>query len=134
MSSKKEVKEQSQWNPVRKGAIYCSPACGFGCTWAQHEEAKERAELLAKRLGPGWKPEVHENMGWHFKASKGKATMHPVGFIRAKAASTYWLSIDGDVKQFIERGRDPVEMVRRAVSAMRNAAATLLSEAAEVAP
>lgn len=34
------------------GGIYCSPACGRGCTKDEHERATEAAKALAKRLGP----------------------------------------------------------------------------------
>lgn len=56
------------WTPVRNGGVFCSPGCGRGCTWMEHEQALEDAHRLAKGLGPGWKPEVWENMGWHFRA------------------------------------------------------------------
>lgn len=52
--------------PVRRGAVFCSPWCGSGCTWAAHEKAHERAAALAASLGPNWTPRVWENMGWHF--------------------------------------------------------------------
>lgn len=32
------------------------------------KEATEAAAKLAEELGPGWKPEVWENLGWHHKA------------------------------------------------------------------
>jgi hypothetical protein len=56
------------WEPKRRGDIYCAPACGSGCTLAEYKDAVKRAETLAKRLGPGWTPRVHENLGWHSRA------------------------------------------------------------------
>lgn len=56
------------WKPLRRGPIYCAPACGFRCTWAAHEAAKRRAQELSIRLGKGWRPHVWENMGWYYEA------------------------------------------------------------------
>ena len=131
--SKREAKELAeQWTPVRKGTLYCSPGCGRGCSWAEHQEAKKKAEALAQRLGPGWRPVVHENLGWHYSATKGKAEVHPVGFSADRPSSTYWISVNGSAKQFTARGRDPVALVRTVVSQMRETAAAILSEASEV--
>jgi hypothetical protein len=46
--------------------LYCAPACGSKCKHKDFELANQRAEALAKRLGPGWVTHVHENMGWHY--------------------------------------------------------------------
>ncbi len=56
------------WKAKRRGKLYCAPACGRGCTWAEHKRAKKRGEKLAKRLGEGWTYEVRENLGWHYEA------------------------------------------------------------------
>ncbi len=64
----------------RCAAIYCSPACGGGCTRAAFERAKEDAAKLCARLGPGWTPHVWENLGWHWCAKSpegGVATVRP---------------------------------------------------------
>lgn len=66
-ATEKEPRELS-WKARRRGAIYCAPACGFGCTVEDHERAVRAAEKLARRLGPSWKGEVWENLGWHYKA------------------------------------------------------------------
>ncbi|MEN6550088.1 MAG: hypothetical protein ABFE07_28935 [Armatimonadia bacterium] len=55
------------WEPQRRGAIYCSPACGGDCTWAEYQRAKRCAERLARKL-PGFEPVVKENLGWHWGA------------------------------------------------------------------
>lgn len=59
------VKTRS-WKPVAKGKTFCSPGCGHGCTKHEHRHVTREANQLARMMGPGWKPRVHENMGWHF--------------------------------------------------------------------
>jgi len=62
------MKKKLTWDPVRRGKIYCSPACGHDCTHRDYLAAVRGAERLARRLGPGWKAEVWENLGWHYRA------------------------------------------------------------------
>jgi hypothetical protein len=64
------------WEPVRRGEVYCSPACGCGCTWEAYQEILQKAENLAKRMGKGWTPRVWENMGWYGKV------VSPDGFLK----------------------------------------------------
>lgn len=67
------------WEPRRYGpGLYCAPACGRGCTWDEYQEATRQAEALCRRLGPGWKSVVHENLGWHWKAvfEDGRVQLH----------------------------------------------------------
>lgn len=54
------------WKAERRGAIFCAPACGAGCTKKAHDAAQRKAKALAKRLGREWKPHVWENLGWHY--------------------------------------------------------------------
>jgi hypothetical protein len=55
------------WKPRRRGLIYCSSACGSGCTHADyllaHQEARETIRKLKTK---GWKARIWENMGWHW--------------------------------------------------------------------
>lgn len=60
------MNEETRWIPQLRGAIYCSPACGHGCTFEAFDRAYEQATTLATRLGRGWTPRVWENLGWHF--------------------------------------------------------------------
>jgi hypothetical protein len=55
--------------PVLDGLVYCSPRCGFQCTRKAFDRATTEAAHLAHRLGPGWKPHVWENCGWHYEVS-----------------------------------------------------------------
>lgn len=65
--------EPDRWTPVLRGDTYCSPACGAGCTKAAHDAAQRKAKALARRMGPGFKPRVWENLGWHYSAERGRA-------------------------------------------------------------
>jgi hypothetical protein len=65
--SKNQTWEPESWVPVRRGEIYCAPACGRGCTWDEYREALKISERIAKQL-PGFKPRVMENLGWHASA------------------------------------------------------------------
>lgn len=79
MTTKDET--DNRWKPRRSpnGQIYCSPACGHGCTSREHEAARTAARRLAKRLGDGWAPHVWENLGWHHEAQKRGVTVRPTG-------------------------------------------------------
>ena len=59
------------WTPVRKGDIYCSPACGADCTYGEYIEATKKAEQLAikcsNEIGGKWEIRVSENLGWHYE-------------------------------------------------------------------
>lgn len=54
------------WSPKRRGAVYCAPACGAGCTWSAYQRARRAGARLAKRLGKGWAVRMNENMGWYY--------------------------------------------------------------------
>jgi hypothetical protein len=62
--------DNRNWTPIRKGDIYCSPACGANCTHKAYEEATGKAKKLAekctKEIGGEWEIRVHENLGWHW--------------------------------------------------------------------
>ena len=63
------------WTPVLRNGIYCSPACGGSCTKADFDKATREAKKLAKKLGGDWKPEVWENLGWHWNVINGEVRM-----------------------------------------------------------
>ena len=64
-------KKEKVWVPIRRGPIYCSPACGCGCQRDAFEKATRAARNLAEQLGGGWLPRVWENMGWHWAVVLG---------------------------------------------------------------
>lgn len=55
------------WKPRRSGLLYCSPACGGGCTREAYLQARIASEKLAGEMGNGWKSRVWENLGWHWE-------------------------------------------------------------------
>lgn len=65
------------WTPRRRGAFYCSPACGGGCTLAQYRAVKAHAAALVARLGSGWTAHVWENLGWHYSARRDTLSVYP---------------------------------------------------------
>lgn len=116
--------KQLSWKAVRRGATYCSPGCGAKCTWEKYQHAKRMARALAKRLGPGWKPEVWENMGWHWKAAgPGGALVYDQGIYGG--GPHYWCSIPPGVVQFQGVGKTPEAAFRRARKAVERAAKAL---------
>lgn len=61
-----DERNERNWNPKRKGNIYCSPGCGKGCTIQEYNKALNKAKKTAKLLGKGWTFNVYENLGWFF--------------------------------------------------------------------
>lgn len=57
----------------------CAKWCGRGCTEEEYQKAKRDAKELCKKLGPGWKPHIWENLGWHFHAVKGNIHVMQLG-------------------------------------------------------
>ena len=79
------------WIPVLDGKIYCSPACGRGCTLDEYDRAVADAGKLVSLLrGNGWKAVIHENLGWHYKATSGPIAV----FCEHRMGKTaYWCMI-----------------------------------------
>jgi hypothetical protein len=69
------------WTPKLSadGVHYCSPRCGSGkfCRKEWYDAAVANGDRLARDLGDGWEPRVWENLGWHYRAEKGCAAVHP---------------------------------------------------------
>jgi hypothetical protein len=83
------------WTPVKRGGIYCSPACGMGCTTEMYNKAMKDADALCKRaakeVGGEWVPDVWENLGWHYAITLkgGDITIH-TRKLNGKVVS-YWV-------------------------------------------
>ncbi len=107
-------KEELSWTPVLRGSVYCSSACGGGagvCDKEKYDLAVKSSNALAKRLGKGWKPTVHENLGWFWGAYKGVCHVSPSGWNTGKLFTCYL----NTTPQFIERDTNPVIAVKRAM-------------------
>lgn len=84
------TKAAAAWKPVHRGLIYCSPGCGAGCTRAAYNKAVDEAEALAKKMGKGWRPEVWENLGWHWAIVKGTEQVY-VKIYAGRPNKGYWV-------------------------------------------
>lgn len=109
---------EKKWTPVRRGPLFCSPACGRGCTGEEYKAARTKAALLCRILGDGWEPRVTENLGWHYDAIAlgGLLVVNPVG---KQFYAAYCPSGDGVCMSpsFIsEHRKDPRQAVREVAS------------------
>ena len=117
----KLVKKRDRWKPQRRGAKYCSPACGFGCTWAAYQQALKEGAALAKRLGKGWKTRTWERGSrssrsgtwyWSVKDSTGVLDMHQTG---KKKYTLYVERVVGTSGNFVVEGTTPEKAVAAAL-------------------
>lgn len=101
----------SNWTPVRKGKIYCSPACGAECTYSDFVKMTNQAKKMCEQLGENWTPKVTENLGWHCRVVNANATIHYDVFPdhpKIKPVYSAWISIELGRKsfQFINEDND----------------------------
>lgn len=116
MKSEEMPGNEWRWKPRLRGLIYCSPGCGGDCKRADYERAKENAAKLATLLGPGWKPSVWENLGWHFAAQhvSGNANVHPSYPAKLfNGPATAFLNFPG--RQTLGKGPTPQAALRAAI-------------------
>lgn len=129
---KKQKEELDRWQPIRRGEIYCSPACGYNCTKASHELAQIRAERLAETLNrmaggfSDWLPRVSENGKWNYYVSRNLAESH----VRDECQMheyldsegnpiRYWCSIIIAGKQFHDEGPTAEECLIKVMAQAR---------------
>ena len=81
------------WKAVRRGDIYCAPACGARCTYEAYKNAVESAKATVKLMQPqkGWKIRVWENLGWHWEIKKGNLEVH-----FSHPSRQYWATLSED--------------------------------------
>lgn len=118
------------WTPKRRGAIYCSSACGHGCTWAAYIQAVQEASYLAtvlNRKGAGWKPRVWENLGWYYEAYSGNVHVYD-GFClisdsaeHPSGGSMLWTTSDNPYRD------DPVKTLMHEFDSMLTRAGDFIS-------
>jgi hypothetical protein len=100
------------WTPVRKGAVFCSPACGLGCLHVDYLAARNNAAHLAELLGQRWQPRVWENLGWHYAAEIPAVRVQ----VSPASGDGYLCIMNLPGKSFVGRGRLPQAAVAAAVS------------------
>lgn len=105
-----EVKRD--WRARRKGPVYCSPACGGGCTHSAYLLALKHGKALAKKAGKGWTYRVWENLGWHYAAKRGIMDLHE--WRHHGKVTGYWLAIQTNPQLSID-GTSPRDCFKRAL-------------------
>lgn len=123
--------------PIRRGEIYCSPACGRNCTKAQHELAMMRGEMLADRMNQqqgGWKDwqcHVWENSpGWCYDIRRpvsggntGTSTHTQCDISECRNADgtirSYWANIIVNGKQFHCTAETPEEAINQCMAELK---------------
>lgn len=102
------------WTPrlSHDGEFYCSPSCGGRwCRKEWYDRAVHKAQALALRMGDGWEPRVHENLGWHYCVVRGITTIREYEFPDGPA--NYSARIEPSGRQFIVTGIDTPEKALR---------------------
>lgn len=122
-----------RWTPVRRGALYCSPGCGLPCTWADFKRAARGAAALAEHLGPGWKPRVWENLGWHFEAVLGEGHLNVSPSLRGRSRryTAYLSRTPGPGGHWVEHRSTARAAVRAVIDQAEAEAFTILGVVAE---
>ena len=125
--------EENRWRPVRKGDIYCSPACGGKCKFADYQHAFGAAKAMIDMLGAGWEPEIWENCGWHYRVSKGDVEVS----FSANDAFTASIRInyifDAYSGTISESSNDPREAVEKVTTRLNEIIARLTRTSASAA-
>lgn len=98
----------------------------MGCTWVAYQKAKADAVALCKVLGPGWKPRLWENLGWHYEASHYQMR---VTYSKFGKVYTAWFNA---IHQEIADAKSPRAAVEKAIAQMHAYVGTLLSSLRKV--
>ena len=91
----------------------------------EYERAVSDCEALVKRLGAGWRIEVWENLGWHYSAKKGVAT------VRGRLGHGYMLYFN-TARQVICSGDTPKEAVSLGVKKAYGIATEIMTDCEEL--
>lgn len=111
------------WTPIRSGNVYCSPACGGGCTVAAYKSASRKAKALAQKLGiDNWSPVVSENLYWfyHVECNSAPISIYPHG------RDEFWCTTADSIGlQFCDTGKTPAGALARVIDRLKAAASLL---------
>lgn len=114
------------WKPQRRGAVYCSSACGGGCKHADYAKVKAATRNLASALGPHWKPRVWENLGWHGSVEFGESrNKQPLMSISLPKHGQYQLTLTLPHNVIVLESRHPRVLITRAMNKVRDEVRTL---------
>lgn len=127
------LQSDNRWTPMLRGDVYCSPACGGGCKKAAFDRARQRADALARQLGPGWMPHVWENSGWYFDVRKGAATVEHDERGRYEASIRFYIAEDRE-ECISAMADEPRAAVSAAVAVIRARMAALQRALLSVSP
>ena len=120
--------EDNRWTPVRRGKVYCSPACGGGCTHQSYLKAQAQAQEMLDQLGPptkdgnAWEKRVHENLGWY-----GSVRLMINGQVMAQVQKNrvgYSAYIESS-PQFVADGETPMQAVQNALRQLERTKQTI---------
>lgn len=121
-------KTNRRWVPVRRGTTYCSPGCGGGCTMKAYDSAKTLAVGMAKALGPGYRPGVHENLGWYASAVSrcGRLKIHAHIYVTGRLTYTAFFGEPPDPGgRWMATRREPRTAARAVLDNARTALARM---------
>jgi hypothetical protein len=124
-------RKRLSWKPVRRGHIFCAPACGVGCTHAAYLLAHERANALCASLdrtsGKGWKPHVWENLGWYYNAVSacGRIKVHPHHHGKSVDYTAFLGEAGSGGGTWAEHGKTAAQSVRNVVAMGKRALAKM---------
>ena len=124
--AKKEERDELSWTPKLWQGKFCSPACGRGCTLAEHNAAFQAGKKLAAECGPSFTVRIWENLGWHYAAISADGRLK----VRApdRDGDTYTVFAgepDGHISgRFVEHGKT----VKEAIEAIAERCRTELVE------
>lgn len=113
------AQQKPSWKPRRRGPVYCAPACGAGCTIVAYDRAGFIGLEWQKKLGPGWKIHVWENMGWFVKLTKGNLEIHPPQAADRTDSVHVFLNPTktvGGMGNFTVHHKDPLRAMRKLIA------------------
>lgn len=109
----------NNWTPVLNGDIYCSPACGRGCTLEEYNQTVKEADQLVAELGEPFHSHVWENLGWHYSASAEVPGEAFVTVHYSENVKRYWADLRVAGRQETAYGNDAKNAVATAIAAMQ---------------
>src|SRR5882724_6015615 len=83
---------ERDWTPIKRGDMYCSPACGGNCKRSAYDAAVKRAkDAIASMPHPqNWEMRLNENMGWYSSIFCGGMT------IICEPHGSFWALLSSD--------------------------------------